>query len=60
MRHVRRISTAPVKAQSEGVCEAIESDFQARLCFSIQFLTGFLLPVLQLKDGEEPAETTTT
>jgi len=51
MRHLRSISTIPRKAQETGVCEGIESDFQARLCFMIQFLTSFILPWLELKDG---------
>ena len=51
MRHVRTISLRPVQAQT-GICEGIESDFQARLCFLLQFLTGFLLPFMQLKSGD--------
>ncbi len=51
MRHVRCISMQPAKAQT-GICEAVDTDFQARLCFAMEFFTSFLLPIVTLKTGD--------
>jgi len=44
MKHLNMLSKTPVKAQT-GLCENFESDLQVKLCFLIQILTEFVLPV---------------
>ncbi len=53
MNHLQRISRPPAKAQD--ICNNIQSDYQAMMCFLINLLTAFFLPLAQLKspnDGE--------
>ncbi len=47
MNHFKPISKVPSKAQS--ICNDISSDFQAKLCFALEYLTLFALPVLDMK-----------
>ncbi|MBI2434795.1 MAG: hypothetical protein HYV26_18215 [Candidatus Hydrogenedentes bacterium] len=57
MRHVRPVSMWPAKAQTDGICANVEDDYEARLCFIVEVLTTFLLPLLQAKNdtGSETA-----
>lgn len=59
MRHLRRVSKGPKRAQS-SLCTNIDNDFQAQLCFVFEVLTSFFLPILQFKQPEEPADETLT
>ncbi len=52
MKHVRKISRGPAQAQS-GLCDNIDNDYQAMLCFMIQLLTAFFLPLADIKKPEE-------
>lgn len=50
MRHTRSLSRIPARAQvTGGVCENIGSNSQATLCFLLQILVSFFLPVAQIK-----------
>lgn len=54
-RHCVRISRWPDRAD---MCTTIDNDFQAKLCFVVQMLTTFFLPVINLKQPEtSPNET---
>lgn len=55
MRHIRLLTLVPPRAET-ALCTAISSDFQAQLCFLSQVLTGFFLPVLQLKQPVVPTD----
>jgi hypothetical protein len=58
MKHVHRISALPKRAQTDGtdtaICTDIGNDYQAQLCFLVELLTSFFLPVLQLKVSTDP------
>lgn len=50
MRHLRCVSKAPKKAQITGLCgDNIDTDYEATLCFLLNILVGFLLPVVEAK-----------
>lgn len=51
MRHLKRVSNLPAPAQTSGLCEDITTEGQAKFCFVLSFLEGFLLPVMELKAG---------
>lgn len=56
MNHIQRISRPPAKA--EDICTNIQSDYQALMCFLLDLLTAFFLPLASLKNPqEEPADT---
>ncbi len=59
MRHIKKMSRVPGRAET-GLCTAIDNDFQAQLCFMYQVMTSFFLPVLQLKQPEDPTDTNET
>lgn len=44
MTHIKRISRPAIAA---SMCDNISSDFQARLCFVLEFLTGFIFPIIE-------------
>ena len=48
MHHIQRISRPPAKAQD--ICDNIQSDYQAMMCFLLELLTAFFLPLAQMKD----------
>ncbi len=50
MKHLNDVSRAPMKAQT-GICENFQSDLQVKLCFLIQILTSFILPLENSKNG---------
>ena len=52
MMHIRGISRRPVKAQS--ICDDIDNEYQAMLCFLMQLLTQFFLPLSDIKSPSEP------
>ncbi len=53
MAHMKSI-TRPVMAAS--MCDDIRSDFQARLCFVLEFLTGFIFPIIEASlQGKYPS-----
>jgi len=57
MKHIHHISTLPSRAQTEAtaeICTDIGNDYQAQLCFLVELLTSFFLPVLQLKVSTDP------
>jgi hypothetical protein len=59
MRHLGRISALPARAQTEGdngaaICNDINNDFQAQLCFFTELLINFFLPVFTLKASINP------
>lgn len=50
MRHLRLVSKAPKKAQITGLCgDNIDTDYEATLCFLLNILLGFFLPVVEAK-----------
>ena len=49
MRHLRSLSKSPQKAQITGACDSIDTDYEATLCFLLNILVGFILPVVQAK-----------
>lgn len=53
MSHLKAISRSPASAQS-GVCSNITNDYQAILCFILQIMTLFVLPLAQTKSPSEP------
>jgi hypothetical protein len=53
MKHTKVITRMPAKAQG-GFCDNIESDYQALLCFMLQILTGFFLPLAGIKNPSPP------
>lgn len=53
MKHARFITRVPVQAQT-SFCTNIESDYQALLCFMLQILTGFFLPLAEIKRPADP------
>lgn len=57
MRHLKRVSNLPAPAQTSGLCEDITTEGQAKFCFVLSFLEGFLLPVIEMKgDTTTPQE----
>ena len=54
MKHVSTMSKIPAKAQT-GICEEFESDLQVKLCFLIQILTSFILPLVQSEGTDRTA-----
>lgn len=59
MKHVHRISALPCRAQTDGtsdvaICSDISNDYQAQLCFLVELLTSFFLPLFQLKVSTDP------
>ncbi len=56
MKHLRSLSQRPALAQSTSLCTNIDNDFQAQLCFVFEVLTSFFLPLVQLKQPEEPTD----
>jgi hypothetical protein len=57
MKHCRQISKNPGLAQV-GICTDIVGNSQAVLCFMLEFLTGFLLPVIEIKGPEQRGDNT--
>jgi hypothetical protein len=54
MRHTKPLSRIPARAQvTGGVCDNINSNSQATLCFLLQLLTSFFLPVAQIKNDTQ-------
>ncbi len=47
MRHVKAISRTPARAQS--ICDNLDNDYQAFLCFFFEFLVAFILPLVDVK-----------
>lgn len=58
MRHVKSLSRLPKCAQS-GLCATVESQSQAQLCFLLELLTSFFLPLFNIKYGPAPESTAT-
>lgn len=57
MKHARPISMAPSKAQTDGtvaICDDISNDYQAQLCFLVELLTNFFLPLFSIKRNGNP------
>lgn len=62
MKHLGRITALPFRAQTtppvdEGpatICSDINNDFQAQLCFLVELLTNFFLPVFTIKSATNP------
>lgn len=53
MKHTTLISRRSVRTAS-SFCDNIESDYQAMLCFMLQVLTGFFLPLANIKKPTDP------
>ena len=47
MKHIRAMSSIPARAQSEGLCDNITSDLQARYCFVLAFFAQVFVPLIQ-------------
>lgn len=47
MRHLRPVTSLPRQA---SLCNNFQSDFQVRLCFIFELLTGLFLPIFQVKN----------
>lgn len=62
MKHLSGISRLPIKAQTEGegdgiaICTDISNDYQAQLCFVVELLTSFFLPLFNIKNNGNPNE----
>lgn len=56
MKHLRALGAVPARAQTT-LCGTITNDFQAQLCFLLQVLTSFFLPVITLKEPVDPDTT---
>lgn len=57
MKHARSITVLPAKAQTDGnvaICNDISNDYQAQLCFLVELLTAFFLPLASIKRGGNP------
>ena len=50
MSHLKVISRPPAGAQT-GVCSNITNDYQAVLCFMLQLMTMFILPLVEMKQS---------
>ena len=46
MRHARKITRIPAQAQSQGLCDNVTGDLQARFCFVLAFLTDVFVPLV--------------
>ncbi|NLV41156.1 MAG: hypothetical protein GXY15_07995 [Candidatus Hydrogenedentes bacterium] len=46
MRHTLRITRIPAQAQSQGLCDNVVGDLQARFCFVLAFLTDVFVPLV--------------
>ena len=46
MKHVHSISRMPKPARDIEICTDIANDFQAQLCFVVELLISFALPLL--------------
>ncbi len=51
MKHLNTVSRTPMKAQT-GICDNFQSDLQVKLCFLIQILTNFILPLDSSKNPD--------
>jgi len=57
MKHARPISKVPNAAQTDGtaaICSDISNDYQAQLCFLVELLTSFFLPLFSIKRNGNP------
>lgn len=59
MNRVRQITYKPRYAQQSSFCANPQSDYHAFLCFLLEVLTGFFLPLANLKKPQENQNTTT-
>ena len=46
MRHARKITRIPAQAQSQGLCDNVTGDLQARFCFVLAFMTDVFVPLV--------------
>jgi len=46
MRHTTKITRIPAQAQSQGLCDNVTGDLQARFCFVLAFLTDVFVPLV--------------
>ena len=51
MRHIHPMTKKPMGAQV--TCSSATTEFEAMVCFIMNILTGFILPVIQTKKVEE-------
>ncbi len=47
MKHIRKLSAIPARAQGEGLCTNITGDLQARYCFVLAFFSNVFVPLIQ-------------
>ncbi|MCX8063686.1 MAG: hypothetical protein N3G21_00750 [Candidatus Hydrogenedentes bacterium] len=58
---IKKITFKPVLAQqSTNFCANPQSDYQAFLCFLLNVLVNFFLPLAEIKKPQEPGSETTT
>ena len=56
MRHLKTVSKRPETAAS-AICNNVTNNYQALLCFMMELLTGFFLPLADTKDpGDQTTE----
>ncbi|HOK09464.1 MAG TPA: hypothetical protein PLT82_07720 [Candidatus Hydrogenedens sp.] len=64
MKRIKSMTSLPRRAQQQetggGFCTKIESDYQAFLCFLLEVLTGFFLPLAEIKKPQETNNSTQT
>ncbi|HNY87022.1 MAG TPA: hypothetical protein PKN23_11015 [Candidatus Hydrogenedentes bacterium] len=46
MQHTRTVTRIPAQAQSQGLCDNVTGDLQARFCFVLAFLTDVFVPLV--------------
>lgn len=46
MQHMRKITRTPARAQSQGLCDNVTGDLQARFCFVLAFMTDVFVPLV--------------
>ncbi len=57
MKHARPLTALPAKAQTgstAAICNDISNDYQAQLCFLVELLTSFFLPLATIKRNGNP------
>ncbi|HNR31938.1 MAG TPA: hypothetical protein PKI11_13695 [Candidatus Hydrogenedentes bacterium] len=57
MKHVVSVSRTPAAASSD-LCTNPTSDLQVKLCFLSTVLTGFFVPVLEIKNSVQQDDNT--
>jgi len=62
VKHLKRTSRPPARAQDDsfqivGLCENVDNSVQAQLCFLLNVLIGFFVPLAELKSEQDDQTT---